>query len=92
LKRIISCPDEEVQVCGLGQMCVVQGDAANATCADFDSDLRRFCSNKPLHSSFCFNNSGGRFVSCSNNPQIVECPSGRCRQNFGITAECVPSQ
>jgi hypothetical protein len=91
LKKIISCPGEKVEYCGGSNMCDVPNGTDQACCVPFRSNLQRWCSNKPLYSSYCLKDRDeNQIVLCSQTPQILDCPEGstRCLQDLSIKARC----
>lgn len=94
LKRIVQCPSEIIDICPHGSMCdseynssTQESNPKHACCVKNTSNLERFCSNKPVFSSFC--QADGEFILCSPQPQLVQCPSLKCHQERSITARCV---
>ena len=92
LKKIVSCPGKEVTFCPLGQMCDNDNpsDPTSAACKPIESNPARWCSNKPVMSSFCVpKDQEAKLVLCSLKPQILQCPTGKCVQELSITSRCV---
>lgn len=92
LKKITSCANGTVSLCPSGQMCDNDNPQAptTAACKPYESNPNRWCSNKPLMSSFCVPRSEkALLILCSSTPHIFECPTGKCVQELGITAKCI---
>ena len=107
LRRMNKCGSAEFTVCPPASICsVVPGSESGlirAGCIEWTRNLRQFCRNKPIYSSYCIppSNStepmgmlgdavGDELILCGDIPTVLACPSAlpRCYQRLGITAQC----
>lgn len=114
LKKLVKCSSGDDSdssdlvgtstICPVGYMCDNNDprDPTTAACRPIEDNVERWCSNKPLLSSFCLpdivadeNEDGdgdsSKLVLCSTAPQIFSCPSSdsKCVQRQSISAKCV---
>ncbi|KAI3656202.1 hypothetical protein MP638_002651, partial [Amoeboaphelidium occidentale] len=90
LRRVVSCPTGESFLCESGKVCAVKSDST-VGCVSFTENMPRFCSNKPLFSSYCVPfDPPSRIILCGTTPTLYQCPVGspRCYQRLSITATC----
>jgi hypothetical protein len=92
LRKVLTCPTGQYYICPAGTICSAVAPAISA-CVPLTQDLGRFCSNKPLFSSYCIPMDPlNRMVVCGYEPSILACPvdAARCTQRLSIIAKCVP--
>lgn len=90
MRKQIDCVTGNQTLCSTSTVCSPISKTETA-CVPWSEDLLRFCSNKPLFSSFCIAGDPDlQFVMCGQTPSIMRCPLGskKCFQNLSISAQC----